>query len=399
MRITDSIQLREMVGEGGMGQIWAAEHLLLHRPVAIKRLASHFADNIEALQRFAAEAQAGAGLESANVTRVFDYALLPDGTPFMVMELLDGVELYSRIRDGRTITLPETTQIVVQMCAALTSIHDAGIVHRDVKPENIFLVPNKGGGFTAKLLDFGIAKGPRRVDCDDLARPGMSILGTPAYMSPEQLENAQDVDARADLWSLAVVAYCCLTGTMPFGGDSLSALGLAIRHGSFASPLEHRPELPLALDAWFRKALSADRELRFTTAAEMAGAFVRAVTKEEPVAAPRPAEPMPRLELVVTPVPSPAPVIRRRQRRPGLVGVIATVAALAATTVAVPSGLLPTWSAASVRHAMTSVVQLARVVPTALGSEIEESAAAPWLDARAKSPRGHAPTSNGALAP
>jgi serine/threonine-protein kinase len=298
LQITESIQLCEQVGEGGMGQIWSAEHLLLRRPVAVKRLASQLLDNVEARQRFAAEAQAGARLECVNVTRVFDYGFLPDGTPFMVMELLEGSELYARIRDGQRLSVEDTVRIVVQMCAALKSIHEAGIVHRDVKPENIFLVPNKGGGFTAKLLDFGVAKGAGAADCDELAKVGLSVLGTPAYMSPEQLENAGEVDARADLWSLAVVVYCCLTGAMPFGGENLSALGLAIRQGRFTPPTELRPELPHEVDAWFRRALSADRDVRFATATEMAETFERAA---------RPAPRRPRLELIITPPPGQMP--------------------------------------------------------------------------------------------
>ncbi|MGH7436317.1 MAG: serine/threonine-protein kinase, partial [Polyangiaceae bacterium] len=182
MRLTDSIQLHDLVGEGGMGEIWAAEHLLLRRPVAIKRMSSQYSDNADARRRFAAEAQAGARAECPHVTRVFDYAFLADGTPFMVMELLDGAELYASLRDGNALSLEDTTQIVVQMGAALSAIHRLGIVHRDVKPENIFLartrdgVTHGPGRFTAKLLDFGIAKGPG--PSDEPARAEGTVLGT-----------------------------------------------------------------------------------------------------------------------------------------------------------------------------------------------------------------------------
>jgi serine/threonine-protein kinase len=350
MLITSSIQLRELLAEGGMGQVWAAEHLLLHRPVAIKRLASQLADNTEALQRFAAEAQAGARMESANVTRVFDYALLADGTPFLVMELLKGVELYSRIRDGRVVTLEETSQIVAQICAALSAIHDLGIVHRDVKPENIFLVPNKAGGFTAKLIDFGIAKVGGTGQGEKPAKTGAAILGTPAYMSPEQLEDAGQVDGRADLWSLAVVAYACLTGTMPFLGDSLAALRPVIRRGTFVHVTRRRPDLPSGIDAWFARALSVERDARFLTAREMADDFGRAVRREVvPITGLSPTrvarKPPKRLELVYHPTKKTsfpgdrARAAALRLRRPSALRVLTAIAAVTGAAAAAPPGM------------------------------------------------------------
>jgi serine/threonine protein kinase len=357
MKITDSIRLGQLIGEGGMGQIWAGEQLRLRRPVAIKRLASQLSDNVEALQRFEAEARACARMQCAHVARVFDYALLPDGTPFMVMELLEGTELHARIQDGHALSLEDTTALVSQMCEALTAIHRLGIVHRDVKPENIFLVPRKGGGFTAKLLDFGIAKGAGAADCDELAKVGISILGTPAYMSPEQLTNAGEVDARADLWSLAVVVYCCLTGAMPFGGASLSTLAVAIHEGAFMSPTEVKPGLPAGLDGWFRKALNPERDARFATAAEMAEAFV-AATKVPARAVPA-APARARLELVMTPpLPMKAPSLPHRPRRRSALGLLTAVAALAATVAAIGPGLRYEWSAAPVRSAISSVFQI-----------------------------------------
>jgi serine/threonine-protein kinase len=358
MRITNNIQLRGMLGEGGTGEIWAAEHLLLRRPVAIKRLALQFADNVEARQQFAAEARAAARLESANVTRVFDYALLPDGTPFIVMELLEGTELYARVRDGQTIPLEETTQIVLQMCAALTSIHDAGIVHRDVKPENIFLVPKRGGGFTVKLFDFGIAKVSSAADCDERAKTGLSLLGTPAYMSPEQLEDAGTVDARADLWSLAIVVYCCLTGGIPFGGDNLAAIEVAIRLGAFTLPTALKPELPSALDGWFSKALNPNCCARFGTSTEMAEAFVAAAKRTPAWVGERP-----RLELVMTPAATKVPVATPRPSRRNAVAVLTAVAALTAMVAALQREWDPRWSAVPVGRAISSVLHVAHAIP------------------------------------
>jgi serine/threonine-protein kinase len=394
-----------------MGQVWAAEHLLLRRPVAIKRLASQLADNTEALQRFAAEAQAGARMESANVTRVFDYALLADGTPFLVMELLEGVELYSRIRDGRVVSLEETTQIVVQMCAALASIHELGIVHRDVKPENIFLVPNKAGGFTAKLIDFGIAKVGGTGASERPTKCGAAILGTPAYMSPEQLDDAGQVDGRADLWSLAVVAYACLTGTMPFEGDNLAALGPAIRRGKFVAVTRRRPDLPSGIDQWFGKALRVDRAVRFGTAKEMANDFVRAARREVVPVTPliqgnaqgKPAGPPPLLELVdVSPETPRAPPTThsaappRRARRSGAVGVLTAIAAVTGAAAAAPPGMTLGGSAGSAHRAVASAVHgTTHGVWSALPTFIQEAVALLWSEARAV----HGPTTRPATAP
>jgi serine/threonine protein kinase len=376
MRITDSIELQQMIGEGGMGQIWAGEHLLLGRPVAIKRLSSQLVDNVEARQRFEAEARTCARMECAHVARVFDYALLPDGTPFIVMELLEGIELHAYIQDCHILSLSDTTSLVTQMCAALTAIHRLGIVHRDVKPENIFLAKREGGGFLAKLLDFGIAKGAGAVECDELAKVGIAILGTPAYMSPEQLTNAGEVDLRADLWSLAVVVYSCLTGTMPFSGGSLATLATAVHQARYVAPTQLRPSLPAAIDGWFQKALSPDRQDRFSTATEMAEAFVRAATKVS--TPPKPTLPaVRRLELVMTPLPSKAPASAYGSRRRGGLRLLTAAAAFLAIVAAGQPGYGRLWSTQSVRSALLSIYQVANTIPITLGADRPVAAGVP----------------------
>jgi len=254
-----------------MGQIWAADHLALHRRVAVKCPSDLLADNAAALRRFAFEAQTLARLQTHHVPQVFDYATLSDGTPCIVMELLDGIELQTRLAANLP-SLDETAQLIEQICAALSSVHALGIVHRDIKPGNIFLVRGEAGAFTAKLLDFGIAKSIAEIDSDDGMRMG-SVLGTPNYMSPEQLAGAKGIDARTDIWSLGVVAYCCLTGQLPFPGDTVTAVWLSIHGGDLTCPGALRSDLPAEVDAWFRKALSRDPVDRFASAAEAARSF------------------------------------------------------------------------------------------------------------------------------
>jgi serine/threonine-protein kinase len=274
-RITESLQLRHLIGEGGMGQVWAADHLSLHRAVAVKCVTTPLADNADVLRRFELEAQTVARLASDHVPQIFDYAVLPDGRPFMVLELLEGIDLHSRLSIGDRLSLAETGRLVAQICEALSVAHASAIVHRDVKPDNIFLASGDHRGFTAKLLDFGIAKTRTEAHANGLTQVG-ALLGTPHYMSPEQLANAAGVDGRADLWSLAVVAYECLTGELPFPADSLGPLVLEIQRGDFRNPSELITEVPTALDAWFSRALYAQRAGRYASALEMAEAFSQA---------------------------------------------------------------------------------------------------------------------------
>jgi eukaryotic-like serine/threonine-protein kinase len=271
LRITENIELRFPIGEGGMGRVWAADHVALGRQVAVKFVSVALSDDAATLQRFAHEAQMLARLQSQYAPQIFDYGTLADGTPFIVMELLSGVSLQTRLENDGPFSLDETGRLVQQLCTVLSSAHALGIIHRDIKPENIILVPDEVGLLTAKVLDFGIAKvmegGPA-----GMTQTGMT-LGTPSYMSPEQLVSAKAVDARADLWSLAVVAYCSVTGVLPFAGDTFGAVCLAIHSGQLEDPSVLRPDLPPALGDWFRKSLHREITERFSSAAEMAGAF------------------------------------------------------------------------------------------------------------------------------
>src|SRR5580692_10553331 len=279
LHISDNVELRRLLGQGGMGQVWAGIHGPLRREVAVKLLSEEMVHDASALQRFAVEAQTLARLQCRHVPQVFDFATAPNGVPFIVMELLEGDDLEKRLESGGPLSIEHVATLMGQMGSVLSLAHSLGVVHRDIKPSNIVLLPcGDGGGFIAKLLDFGIVKTQLVTESGRLTQTG-ATFGTPAYMSPEQLLSAREVDAGADLWSLAVLAYRCLTARLPFEGETFGAVCIAIDRGDFASPSKLRPQLPLALDAWFQKALSRDRRDRFKSATEMIGAFDLAIAE------------------------------------------------------------------------------------------------------------------------
>jgi serine/threonine protein kinase len=270
LQITESIQLRSLLGEGGMGQAWSAYDASLRREVAVKFLSGPFAGNPAAFERFSLEARTMARLSSPYVPQVFDFGALPGGEPFIVMELLEGVSLRVRLEEAGCLSLAQTERLVTQMGSALSMAHGLGVVHRDVKPENIILVPSEGDAFTAKLLDFGIVKA---LDETGSATHTGTTIGTPSYMAPEQLLGDKGISAQADLWSLAVVAYSALTGDLPFAGETFGSVCLSIHAGAFVDATARRPGLPGPLDEWFRRALRLAPEERFASAAEMAACF------------------------------------------------------------------------------------------------------------------------------
>jgi eukaryotic-like serine/threonine-protein kinase len=271
--IGSNVRLKRLIGQGGMGSVWVGEHAALETEVAVKFMSAEIATKPEAVARFKREATAAAQLKSPHVVQVFDHGVTPHGMPFIVMELLEGEDVGKRV--GRLGHLPvaEVATIVTQACKALGKAHARGIVHRDIKPDNIFLVDSEGEMFV-KLLDFGIAK---RVEDAALHMTGTgTMVGTPYFMSPEQVMSAKDADYRADLWSLAVVAYNALTGRIPFFAETLGALCVAIHSGYHAPVTRDRPDLPAALDGWFRRALARDPAARFASARQMAQEFARA---------------------------------------------------------------------------------------------------------------------------
>jgi serine/threonine-protein kinase len=274
--VTPSLRLVRLLGEGGMGSVWAAHHAGLSAEVAVKFVSpSRLERDAAALGRFSREASLAAQIKSPHVVSVFDHGLTADGTPYIVMELCAGESLAERLKRTRTLAPREAALLVSQVAHVLAEAHARGVVHRDVKPANLFLLASSYEMFV-KVLDFGVAKETRVPEVSGMTSTG-AIVGTPRYMSPEQLLDAKSADERADLWALAVVAYQALTGALPFQGETLARLSLAIHAGTFAPARAHRPELPSAVDAWLTRALAIDPEARFGSALELAEAFRRAI--------------------------------------------------------------------------------------------------------------------------
>jgi serine/threonine-protein kinase len=265
-------RLEALLGHGGMGSVWRAHHLGLEAPVAVKLMAPGIMTAPGMLQRFHREAQAAARLRSPHVVQIFDHGVdSATSTPFIVMELLEGESLLERLGRVRTLSPLKTARLVTDVCRALSRAHEAGIIHRDLKPANLFLVPNDDQEVT-KVLDFGIAKSPLPFQGVESTTNSGSILGTPLYMSPEQISGGKQVDARSDLWSLAVVVCECLTGRRPFSADSIGALTLIICTEPPPVPSRLGP-VPENFDAWFERAVSRDPSARFQTAREFAEEF------------------------------------------------------------------------------------------------------------------------------
>jgi eukaryotic-like serine/threonine-protein kinase len=269
-QIAPNLQLVRELGEGGMGRVWVAEHQTLASEVAVKFLNRDLAQDEASLARFRREAQAIAKIDSAHVVRVFDHGVTAEHDPFIVMELLRGEDLRTRIERVRQLSVDEAALILTQACVALGRAHELGIIHRDVKPANIFLT-KEGTELFVKVLDFGVAK---QVTAEEPAvTDSRTMIGTPYYMSPEQVVSTHQVDHRADLWALAVVTYEMLTGVRPFRGETLGGIHVQISTGKYARPSALRAGLSTDIDDWFKRALHRHLARRFGSAREMAEAF------------------------------------------------------------------------------------------------------------------------------
>jgi serine/threonine-protein kinase len=268
--ISERYRLLRVLGRGGMGSVWEAEDERLGRRVALKLMIARLARDDKALRRFEREARAVAVLKSPHIVQLLDFGV--DRVPYMVLELLEGCELKERLHDAERLPLPVVARIVTQTARALSTAHDAGIVHRDLKPANIFLARDHDDEYV-KVFDFGTAKALTGFkDARTLTTLG-SILGTPHYMAPEQLGGDDDTDHRADVWSLAVVAYHALTGFHPFPGDEIGEVIQGILYARHVPPTSLNPDLPADVDVFFDQALCKVRQARFDSARSLSAAF------------------------------------------------------------------------------------------------------------------------------
>jgi serine/threonine-protein kinase len=259
-----------------MGSVWVAEHTTLKTRVVVKLMRPELAKDPETLQRFSREAAAAANVKSPHVVSVLDHGVAPDGSPFITMELLEGEDLGARLKRG-PIAPDEAAVIMSQTCKALARAHERGIVHRDVKPQNIFLCSGFGETFV-KVLDFGIAKAGGDLQSGlDTTNTG-AVMGTPFYMSPEQALGQKTIDFRTDLWACGVMGFEMVTGHKPFIGDTVGALAVAICTQPLPIPSRIHPGLGPAFDAWFQRACAREPSARFSSGKELADAFGAAIT-------------------------------------------------------------------------------------------------------------------------
>src|SRR5581483_4360933 len=265
------------LGEGGMGVVYLAEHVFIEKKVAIKILSEDFARKADLVARYMQEAKAASKIGHENIIDITDFGETPNGSVFFVMEFLDGADLAHHIKQGGAMGLVRAKYIMNQICRALGAAHSKGIIHRDMKPENIYLVEREGKPDFVKILDFGIAKissldeGGSR-----LTRTGM-IFGTPEYMSPEQARGDKP-DHRVDIYAAGCILYEMLTGDTPFHADTF--MGVLTKH-MFEQPVppsQRSPQagIPADVEAVVLKALTKDREQRFQTMKEMAIALEEA---------------------------------------------------------------------------------------------------------------------------
>jgi len=257
--IADKYRVERVLGVGGMGMVVAATHLDLGQQVAIKVMLPHALGNANAVARFLHEAQAVARLRSEHVCRVFDLGTY-DGAPFIVMEMLAGQDLAQILERNGALPLNDVVDCLIQVLDALADAHACGIVHRDLKPSNVFVTTASDGSALVKLLDFGVSK-----SSTGSTRTG-EMMGTPAYMAPEQMQSTRNVDPRADLWALGVIGYEAMTGRNPFDAETLP--GMCIR------VMTHEPPaLPGAFGAVVMRCLAKAPEARYANAAELAEAL------------------------------------------------------------------------------------------------------------------------------
>ena len=268
--ISGKYRVEQPLGTGGMGVVVAARHLELNQNLAIKVLLPSASTSEEATTRFLREGRAAAQLTSPHVAKVHDSGRLPSGAPYLVMELLRGRDLRAILSEVRRVPLAQAIEWALQAAHALSEAHGLNIIHRDVKPANLFLAETSAGQ-QIKVLDFGVSKQLDSTEAD--LTKTTSAVGTPRYMAPEQMRSPRLADARGDIWALGIVLYELTTGQSPFQGDSVTALCFDVMERTPAPPSQLNPALPTSFDAIIARCLEKDPNDRFQSMAALATAL------------------------------------------------------------------------------------------------------------------------------
>jgi eukaryotic-like serine/threonine-protein kinase len=272
--LAGKFRIERILGQGGMGVVVAATHIQLDERVALKFLLPEALSNAEAVARFAREARAAVKIKSEHVARVSDVGTLDSGSPYMVMEYLQGQDLSDWVRDRGAMPVADAVEFVLQACEALAEAHVLGIVHRDLKPANLFVTMRADGTPCIKVLDFGISKFTAPGSSSDMGMTKTAaVMGSPLYMSPEQMSSTRDVDARTDIWAIGVILYEIISGHVPFEAETMPQLCGMILQEAPPSLRSLRPDVPVGLEAVVLRCLAKDRAARFASVAELAVAL------------------------------------------------------------------------------------------------------------------------------
>jgi eukaryotic-like serine/threonine-protein kinase len=280
--VAGKYRIGAVIGAGAMGTVVSAHHLLFDEKVAIKFLLPEALGHAEAVARFLREARAAVRIKSEHVARVFDVATLDSGAPYIVMEYLEGCDLAGWLRARGALEVEQAVDFILQACDAIAEAHALPVIHRDIKPANLFAVQRGGVVQSIKVLDFGISKTERLISATlspeearvaSVITQQRAIIGSPVYMSPEQMESARDVDARTDIWALGVTLCELVMGKLPFEGTTLVQVYSRITSGLPLRLRESAPHLPPGLEAVLVKCLQKNRRDRYASVGDLAGAL------------------------------------------------------------------------------------------------------------------------------
>jgi serine/threonine-protein kinase len=265
-------RIERRIGEGGMGVVVVARHIELDELVAIKFLLPQALGNPEAVMRFAREARASVKIKSEFVARTFDVGKLESGAPFMVMEYLQGSDLGDRVRNSGPLPIQQTVDFILQACQALADAHVIGIIHRDIKPSNLFVIRRSDGNESIKLLDFGISKvtGAAASGADMGMTRTQALMGSPLYMSPEQMASTRNVGVSTDIWAIGITLYELLSGHTPFEGESITELCANVLTRPTPTLTERPLEIPQGLQSVLNRCLQKAPADRYANVAELA---------------------------------------------------------------------------------------------------------------------------------